>query len=121
MDVSAATTKTDLKVMINPVIVQQSRNKVVREGCLSFPDYLANVKRATKLTVEAYDPYGELQTYEVKHLEAVCVQHELDHLDGVLMIDRINSLKTDLIRRNREAAVSTKDETNGSEPEDSSS
>jgi peptide deformylase len=99
IDIAAKTTQDQLRVMINPVITQRSRNKMVREGCLSFPEYLANVKRSLKLTVEAYDVSGELQTYELEHLEAVAVQHELDHLDGILMIDRIASLKTDWIRR----------------------
>jgi peptide deformylase len=49
--------------------------------------------------VEAFDAFGVLQTYELKHLEAVCVQHEIDHLDGILMMDRIESLKTDWLRR----------------------
>jgi peptide deformylase len=99
LDVSSCTTRQDYKVLINPTIVEASRNKVMREGCLSFPEYLANIKRATKLTFTAYDRYGELQTYSVRGLEAIAVQHEIDHLDGILMIDRINSLKTDWIRR----------------------
>jgi|GEM_PF-439414 len=99
LDVSSRTTREDYKVLINPTIVDASRNKVMREGCLSFPEYLANIKRATKLTFTAFDRHGELKTYTVRGLEAIAVQHEIDHLDGVLMIDRINSLKTDWIRR----------------------
>lgn len=120
MDVTAATTREALKVLVNPVIVQQSRNKVVREGCLSFPDYLANVKRATRLTVQAHDPFGQLHEYDVKHLEAVCVQHEIDHLDGVLMIDRIDSLKTDWIRRTGPRQSLPPSSTHGDDAEDSS-
>lgn len=99
MDVTAKTSRNELKIFINPEIVQASRNKVMREGCLSFPEYLANVKRATKLTVRAQDVTGQWQEWELYALEAVCVQHEIDHLDGVLMIDRINSLNTDWVRR----------------------
>jgi peptide deformylase len=99
MDVNAFTTRDALKVMVNPVIVTASRNKVMREGCLSFPEYLANIKRAQRVEMQAYDQYGELHTYELKHMEAICAQHELDHLDGILMMDRIASLKTDWIRR----------------------
>jgi peptide deformylase len=99
MDMTANTTKDQLQVFVNPVIVQSSRNKTMREGCLSFPEYLANVKRAQRLTVEALNAQGILFQHEAKHLEAVCVQHEIDHLDGVLMIDRIESLKTDWVRR----------------------
>jgi peptide deformylase len=103
MDTNAFTTRDNLKIMVNPRIVSASRNKTMREGCLSLPEYLANVKRAQRVTVEAEDVYGHLQVFEVKHLEAVCVQHEIDHLDGILMMDRIESLKTDWLRRhNRE-------------------
>ncbi len=99
MDTNAFTTRDNLKVMVNPKIITASRNKTMREGCLSFPDYLANVKRSQRLTVEAFDAFGVLHSYELKHLEAVCVQHEMDHLDGILMMDRIESLKTDWLRR----------------------
>jgi peptide deformylase len=111
VDVTASTTRAEAKVLVNPVIVQASRNKLVREGCLSFPEYLANVKRATKVTIEAYDVEGQHHTYEVKHLEAVCIQHEIDHLDGVLMIDRISSIKTDWIKRQTRPNASPNTET----------
>lgn len=104
LDVSANTTKDQLRVMINPEIKAQSRNKLVREGCLSFPDYLVNSKRATKLTVRYQTPTGAFEELETKHLEAIAIQHEIDHLDGVLMIDRVQSLKTDLIRRYTQAS-----------------
>lgn len=91
---------SELKILVNPTIVESSRNKVMREGCLSFPEYLASIKRATKVTYQAYDRHGELQTYQVRELEAIAIQHEIDHLDGILMIDRVASLKTDWIRRN---------------------
>jgi peptide deformylase len=99
IDTTSKTTRENYKVLINPVILEASRKKVMREGCLSFPEYLANIKRATKVTFSAYDREGALQTYTVYGLEAIAIQHEIDHLDGVLMIDRINSLKTDWIRR----------------------
>jgi peptide deformylase len=99
LDMTSKTTREAYKVLINPVIVEASRKKSMREGCLSFPDYLATVKRATKVTFTAFDRDGAPQIYTVQGLEAIAVQHEIDHLDGVLMIDRINSLKTDWIRR----------------------
>lgn len=99
LDVTSRTDRSEFKILINPTIVEASRNKVMREGCLSFPEYLASIKRATKVTFTAFDRDGELKTYTVQGLEAIAVQHEIDHLDGVLMIDRINSLKTDWIRR----------------------
>ena len=99
LDMTAKTTQDQLRVFINPIIVQQSRNKLSREGCLSFPDYLANVRRATRITVSYQDVSGQTLTHDARDLEAVAIQHELDHLDGILMIDRIESLKTDWIRR----------------------
>lgn len=99
MDMSASTTKDQLRVYVNPQIVQASRNKIMREGCLSFPDYLANVKRPQKITVKAQNQFGDWFEHEATQLEAVCIQHEMDHLNGVLMIDRIESLKTDWIAR----------------------
>ncbi len=99
IDVTAKTTKDQLRVMINPEIVTISRKKMVREGCLSFPDYLVNVKRGTKSTVKYIDQHGQPQQIDVRDLEAVAVQHEIDHLDGILMIDQVHSLKTDVIRR----------------------
>ena len=99
MDTTAHTTRNNLKVMVNPTILSASRNKTMREGCLSFPEYLANIKRSQRISVQAFDAQGLLHTYELKHLEAVCVQHEIDHLDGILMMDRIESLKTDWLRR----------------------
>lgn len=99
LDVTCKTSREAYKVLINPAVVEASRKKYMREGCLSFPEYLANVKRSTKLTFTAFDRDGSLKTYTVQGLEAIAVQHEIDHLDGVLMIDRINSLKTDWIRR----------------------
>lgn len=99
IDISAKTTRDQLKVLVNPVIVQQSRNKLVREGCLSFPEYLANIKRSLRATVECLNAVGEPVIHSVEGLEAIAIQHELDHLEGVLLIDRVQSLKTDLIRR----------------------
>lgn len=100
IDVTAKTTRDQLRVLINPTIVKQSRNKLVREGCLSFPSYLANVKRSTRITCEYLTPEGDTKEWTAEsQLEAIAIQHEIDHLDGVLMIDRVNSLKTDLIRR----------------------
>lgn len=100
VDTSAGKEPDTLKVIINPEITHTAKNKMVREGCLSFPDYLVNVKRALKVTFTCLDEHGNPQEYNVRDLEAICIQHELDHLDGVLMIDRVASLKTDIIRRN---------------------
>lgn len=99
VDVSAKTSRDQLRVYINPVITQTSRNKLVREGCLSFPEYLVSVKRAMRVTLTACDASGNTFEQTAEDLEAVALQHETDHLDGIVFIDRINTLKTDILRR----------------------
>ncbi len=95
---SAKDTGHGLSVLINPVITETSQNKTVREGCLSIPDYLTNVRRAKKVTVEAIDRSGKPVTIEARGLEAIALQHEIDHLNGILFIDRVMSVR-DLLRR----------------------
>ena len=73
--------------------------EVAREGCLSIPDLTANVRRATEIVVEARSPAGERVVVESQGFEARCILHELDHLDGILFLDRVDSLKTDVFRR----------------------
>lgn len=77
-------------VMINPVIKNRSKSMViVEEGCLSFPDEYKDVKRHEKVTVEYTDLDGKRKTLHAKDLEAVVIQHETDHLDGVVFLDRV--------------------------------
>jgi peptide deformylase len=70
-----------------------------REGCLSVPDYTGNVIRATQIKLKAMDTSGNTHEYEMEGYEARAVQHEIDHLDGTLFIDRVVSRRTDLFRR----------------------
>jgi len=107
MDSTAKTTQDRLFVMINPVIEQQSQWKFSREGCLSFPEYLVTVKRARKLTLSWHTPQGTQETQEFRDFEAIIIQHELDHLDGVLFIDRVQNIQTDLIQRTQPAPASS--------------
>ena len=86
-------------VMINPEIVEWSSIIKTREGCLSIPDYTGNVNRARKVTVRYYDLKGNEHRFDTEGFEAVVLQHEIDHLDGILFIDRIISRRTDLFRR----------------------
>lgn len=86
-------------VLVNPEITHWEGYEIGREGCLSVPDYTGNVIRATRIRLKAQDPYGELLEYEMEGFEARAVQHELDHLDGLLFIDRVVSRRTDLFRR----------------------
>ena len=88
-----------LLLMINPEIVAKSGAAVMREGCMSVPDYTGDVERATELTLRFTEPDGKVREFDASGFEAVAIQHEMDHLDGFLFLDRIASLKTGLFRR----------------------
>lgn len=77
-------------VFINPVITKRNGTEEAEEGCLSFPEIFAPVKRSAKISVSAYNLAGEEINYELTGLMARAVQHEYDHLDGVLFIDRLS-------------------------------
>jgi len=84
--------------ILNPERIEASQWKVGREGCLSFPDLLANVKRAQKLRLRGLSPEGDALDLACAGYEAVALQHEVDHLDGILFLDRIRSSR-DLFER----------------------
>lgn len=87
-------------VFINPQIVQRSDEMSVHEeGCLSIPEYYAEVERPARLTVQAIDRDGKPFELEADGLLATVVQHENDHLDGLLFIDHISKLKRDMVVR----------------------
>jgi peptide deformylase len=88
-----------LLIMVNPEIIQRDGAAVMREGCMSVPDYTGEVERATRIVVRYQDQTGAPQEVTADGFEAVAIQHELDHLDGLLFLDRIVSLKTGLFRR----------------------
>ena len=86
-----------LMVLVNPKVTGRSEgSKVSREGCLSLPDLTANVRRPRRATVA----FGEREV-ELKGFEARCVLHEIDHLDGILFLDRVASITDDLFRRQK--------------------
>jgi peptide deformylase len=94
-----ATVSNGELVLVNPVVASSSGAEVAREGCLSIPDLTANVRRATEIVVEATTPDGAAVSIESEGFEARCLLHEIDHLDGVLFLDRVDSLATDVFRR----------------------
>ena len=96
-----ATSSNGLLVLVNPRLVDATGEEVAREGCLSLPDLTANVRRAREVVVEAVTPGGERCIVESEGFEARCLQHEIDHLDGILFLDRVDSLATDVFRRRR--------------------
>lgn len=88
-----------LQVLLNPVILESSSPGVGREGCLSVSDYTGNVMRHQRLLVEGLNPQGQKVRIKASGFEAIVFQHEMDHLDGFLFLDRVSSLKTDVFRR----------------------
>ena len=90
-----------LLVLLNPEILAMGGQQVVREGCMSVPEYTANVRRAEWVLVDALDRHGERTIIEAVGFEAVAIQHEMDHLDGILFLDRVASVKNDLFRRKK--------------------
>ena len=88
-----------LVVLFDPEIIERSGRKVGREGCMSVPDLTANVARATEIVVRGRTPEGELRVITTDGFEARAFQHEIDHLDGMLILDRVESLATDVFRR----------------------
>ena len=86
------------QVFINPEILETSDDRsVYEEGCLSIPDYYAEVERPASVRVKYLDRDGKLQEIEAEGLMATCLQHEIDHLNGVLFIDHISKLKRDRV------------------------
>jgi len=90
-----------LLVLLNPEILAMGGQQVVREGCMSVPEYTANVRRAEWVLVDALDREGARTIIEAVGFEAVAIQHEMDHLDGLLFLDRVASVKNDLFRRRK--------------------
>lgn len=87
--------------LVNPEITRWDGFEIGREGCLSVPDYTGNVVRASQIELEALDQNGQHCRYEMEGYEARVVQHELDHLDGLLFLDRLVSRRSDLFKRKK--------------------
>ena len=99
-DVSPKEEKRSLQVLINPRIVSSEGEMLSEnEGCLSVPDFKADVKRYASLLVEGLDRDGNPSTIEADGVLAVVLQHEIDHLTGTLFIDRISPVKRDLYKK----------------------
>ncbi|HKJ25982.1 MAG TPA: peptide deformylase [Myxococcota bacterium] len=92
-------------VLLNPEIVEREGKVTWTEGCLSVPDFTADVERAARVKLRATDLDGKPVEIDAEELQAVCFQHEIDHLDGVLFIDRISRLKRSLYVQKRKKAL----------------
>ena len=86
-------------ILINPEIIDWQGMKKGREGCMSVPDFTGNVIRAENIVLNALDENGKQREYEMEGFEARAVQHEIDHLDGLLFLDRLVSRRNDLFKR----------------------
>jgi peptide deformylase len=100
IDIDREGEKTGPLKMANPEIVDVSdEDATYEEGCLSVPEHYAEVERPAKVTVRYLDHDNEVRTIKAEGLLATCIQHEMDHLDGILFIDRISALKRNIILR----------------------
>ncbi|MDX1379859.1 MAG: peptide deformylase [Xanthomonadales bacterium] len=100
MDVSDS--RDQPRAFVNPEIVDREGEQVCEEGCLSVPGVYAEVKRANRVKVRAQDRDGETFELELEGLAAVCLQHEMDHLQGKLFVDYLSPLKRQMVRRRLE-------------------
>lgn len=99
-DIAPRDEKRDLHVLINPkMVTQEGEILSENEGCLSIPDYRADVKRARSILVEGVDREGNPVRMEAEDFLAIVLQHEIDHLNGILILDRISKLKRELFKK----------------------
>ena len=98
-DVSIGRNPTDLITFINPEFVERDGMQLEEEGCLSVPGFNATLVRPSRAVVKGLNRHGEPQTVEGTGLLARCFQHEMDHLEGTLFVDRLRGLQKDLIVR----------------------
>ena len=98
MDISRDEDKKEPRYFVNPIIKKKNEEKAkYEEGCLSVPDQFAEIERPNTCEVEYLDYYGKKQLLKADGLLATCIQHEMDHLDGILFIDYLSKLKKSMI------------------------
>lgn len=99
VDVTSGQERGHQHILVNPEIVDKEGSQKEEEGCLSIPGFTASVKRPAWIQVKAQGLDGQFFEFEARDLLARAICHEIDHLDGILYIDRISALKRDLIKR----------------------
>ncbi|MFQ5736370.1 MAG: peptide deformylase [Thermodesulfobacteriota bacterium] len=99
----------NLMALVNPEIVSSDGTMVYEEGCLSVPGFTADVTRAARVVVRALDRNGRPVEIRAEGLHAVALQHEIDHLDGILFIDRLSRLKREIIKRKIKKSIESQD------------
>jgi peptide deformylase len=105
IDISGKDEAPDLIVAINPIIVHAEGESYEEEGCLSVPDYAANVRRHARVIVKALGLDGVERSWDAEELLAIAFQHEIDHLDGTLFVDHLSALKRELFQRKARKAA----------------
>jgi len=111
IDASSKTDPDQVVVLVNPEIVEAEGEVECDEGCLSVPDYTATVKRSRRVAVRGHDPHGRPVQVEGEELLARALQHEIDHLEGTLFIDRLGPLRREIVRKKlRKALAAARDE-----------
>jgi peptide deformylase len=99
MVIDVSEERNEPRVFINPEIVQKAGEQIYQEGCLSVPGIFADVSRANEITVRFIGRDGQPQELSTDGLLAVCIQHEMDHLDGKLFVDYLSPLKREMVRK----------------------
>jgi peptide deformylase len=99
VDISVGRDAAGLIVMVNPEVVERDGVQLEEEGCLSVPGFNATVVRPSRVVMKGLDRYGAEHQYDASGLLARAFQHEMDHLDGTLFVDRLRGIKRDLIVR----------------------
>jgi peptide deformylase len=94
--------------LINPEVVSSEGEEEMQEGCLSVPGFYETVRRAERIRVKALDRHGEVLEFDADGLLAVCIQHEIDHLNGKLFVDYLSGLKRQRIRKKLEKMQQTR-------------
>jgi len=89
----------------NPEVIEKSGEIQWEEGCLSVPDYYENITRSNDIKVQALNQHGETFELEASEMLSVCIQHEIDHLDGILFVDHLSKLKQKRLKKKTEKKV----------------
>lgn len=105
IDISSKEAEVPLIVLINPVVIETEGAVEFEEGCLSLPEYTTKVKRSERVVVRAIDREGKKIEIDTEGLLAIALQHEIDHLDGILLIDRISPIKREFFKKRYQKAL----------------
>jgi peptide deformylase len=101
VDMNPGGDKAEAMCLFNPTIISKEGSSSIEEGCLSVPEYAVEVPRAAKVVVDALDEEGKEIRLEAEGMLATCLQHEIDHLEGKVIIDYVSSLKRSIYKKRR--------------------